>query len=268
MKIPHHSLSIPVWLCIVVAIKPIWHSLIAGYSEYTLFVWGTWLMGALMLFGTPIVMSFLEYYWKPSWLFKYKIQPDARPPTRQELEDAWFVAILNHIFVGFPLILVSFYLWKGTAHGPLPDWKTFIFDMLVFIIVEDILFYSSHRLFHHPKLYPTIHKMHHKWHSPCTISTTHAHPIEHLVANLTPLLAGPILMSSHLFSFWAWLGYGLYSTLHSHSGFHIPGGSHATEHDIHHQLLNCNYGIGIVDAVMGTLVTELPEKKLSKTNIG
>lgn len=48
-------------------------------------------------------------------------------------------------------------------------------------------------------------QIHHEFTAPCGLAAVYAHPVEHLLCNLTPLLLGPLLLGSHLLTTWLWL---------------------------------------------------------------
>lgn len=94
-----------------------------------------------------------------------------------------------------------------------------------------LLFY---RLAHHPRVYKHIHKIHHEWTAPIGIIGIYAHPLEHLISNLTPIFSGPLLMGSHIATFWLWFCLAYMSTIISHSGYHFPFLPSPEAHDFHH----------------------------------
>lgn len=51
----------------------------------------------------------------------------------------------------------------------------------------------------------TTQQMHHEFTAPCGVAAVYAHPVEHVLCNLTPLLLGPLLLGSHLLTTWLWL---------------------------------------------------------------
>lgn len=52
-------------------------------------------------------------------------------------------------------------------------------------VVFDILYYIIHRfVFHHPRLFRSVHAIHHHSINPYFISTFYAHPLEHLITYL------------------------------------------------------------------------------------
>ena len=71
---------------------------------------------------------------------------------------------------------------------------TEIFNVIIFIIIQDLWFYTWHRLFHVNTYLQSIHKIHHKLFTPFT--AWHVRPLEHLIINIgsviVPLLYVPI----------------------------------------------------------------------------
>jgi len=65
-----------------------------------------------------------------------------------------------------------------------PDLKEIVGQILFFMLSEDFFFYWGHRLLHHPKLYPYIHKIHHEYNITVSLCAEYAHPFEFLVANI------------------------------------------------------------------------------------
>nr|KAG5695760.1 hypothetical protein BaRGS_013848 [Batillaria attramentaria] len=135
----------------------------------------------------------------------------------------------------------------------LPTFHWALFELIVFVLVEEIGFYYSHRLMHHPKIYKYIHKRHHEWTAPIGIVSIYAHPVEHVLSNLIPPALGPILMGAHLANAWLWFGLALLSTTVAHCGYHFPFLPSPEAHDYHHLKFNQNYGVlGVLDRLHGT----------------
>jgi len=86
----------------------------------------------------------------------------------------------------------------------------------------------------------------------------YAHPIEFLVSNIGPVVAGPLLFRSHLLTTWLWLIIALIGTINHHSGYKLPGilGSGLSNpgfHDFHHAQFTNNFGLlGVLDRLHGT----------------
>eukprot|EP01103_Thecamoeba_quadrilineata_P016160 TRINITY_DN5328_c0_g1_i2.p1 TRINITY_DN5328_c0_g1~~TRINITY_DN5328_c0_g1_i2.p1 ORF type:complete len:158 (-),score=5.01 TRINITY_DN5328_c0_g1_i2:51-524(-) len=136
-----------------------------------------------------------------------------------------------------------------------PHVQKILLDLTAFIIVEEILFYYSHRLLHHPYFYKRIHKQHHKFKAPIGLAAMYAHWIEFTFSNVLPLLAGPLIMRSHLVTIWIWYFLGVVGTVTHHSGYNFPWllGLNPQFHDFHHSSFNYNFGVlGVLDQIHGT----------------
>ncbi len=68
-----------------------------------------------------------------------------------------------------------------------------------------------------------IHKIHHEWQAPIGLVSLYAHPFEHVVSNLFPVLLGPMLCGSHVALLWVWFHFGICTTINTHCGYHFPG---------------------------------------------
>ena len=121
--------------------------------------------------------------------------------------------ILTPAFTAFDLLTHGFhytYLME--------DWPTttqVIGQFMFFLIVEDVTFYWSHRLLHHPQFY-WIHKKHHQYNISITLAATYAHPIEFILGNALPFGIGYRLLSDvtnvHLVTIIVWSVYRLIET--------------------------------------------------------
>lgn len=175
----------------------------------------------------------------PHVLRKYKVQPQTNEPVdKKVLIDAVKIILFNQAFVGIPLAYVSYYLKKRNGFPEdfraVPSFERVLLDLAVCILVDEIGFYYSHRLFHNKFFYKHVHKKHHLWQSPIAITATYCHPLEHMLSNILPVAGGSVIMQSHTSITWLWLMLATLTTLNNHSGYHLPF-SHSSEfHDFHH----------------------------------
>lgn len=202
-------------------------------------------------------LIFLDVTGTPSFLLNYKVQPDKNCPlSLKDLKKIYHRVLFNQIIVGLPMSFVSFYLmkWRGCpTNGDLPTFQWVLLEITIFTLIEEVGFYYSHRILHHPSLYKHIHKIHHEWTAPIGLVALYAHPIEHLVSNMLPPIIGPILMGSHLATAWLWFALVLLSTTVAHSGYHFPFLPSPEAHDFHHLKFTQNFGVlGFLDRLHGT----------------
>lgn len=211
--------------------------------------------GGFWLFN--IFLIILDMTGRPKYLMRYKIQESKNiPVNRRKLMSAIFWVIFNQTVVGFPLIYFSFVLmkWRGCSFGrDLPTFHWVVFELVIFTLVEEIAFYYSHRLLHHPMFYKHIHKMHHEWTAPIGVTSIYAHPIEHIFSNMIPPIAGPLLTGAHIATAIMWFTLALVSTTVSHCGYHFPFLPSPEAHDFHHLKFVNNFGVlGVLDRLHGT----------------
>lgn len=192
---------------------------------------------------------------EPKFIMKYKIQEDKKM-DRSKFLKAIRVCMFNQ-FVGF---LVSFPIYffaerRGITFtaDELPTFQWFMVELCAYILVEEVGFYYTHRLGHHPRLYKHFHKIHHEWTAPISIIGIYAHWLEHIISNLLPVTLGPILMGSHIASLVLWSCMAITSTQISHGGYHLPFLPSPEAHDYHHLKFINNFGmLGVLDRFHGT----------------
>ena len=78
----------------------------------------------------------------------------------------------------------------------------------------------------------------------------YAHPLEHLLCNLLPIIITGYLFRLDWICFNIWLVIVTINTLITHSDYKLIG----KEHDYHHKYRTCNYGTSVImDYLLGTL---------------
>lgn len=191
---------------------------------------------------------------------RWKVQGGAPRPTWADYWKCAKQVVFNQLFVSFPMIVAMHHAMQWRTNGtyttleawPLSFW-TFLADIAVILLWEELLFYYSHRLAHWGPLYRLIHKRHHEFRAPVAMAALYAHPMEHLVCNLVPVHFGCFIMGSHLSTCAIWYTLAVVNTLNSHSGWHLPLTPSPEAHDYHHLVFNENFGVlGILDYVHQT----------------
>jgi sterol desaturase/sphingolipid hydroxylase (fatty acid hydroxylase superfamily) len=197
------------------------------------------------------VFYLIDMYSSETFKLKHKVQNNIRI-TSSQYANAFYVSFRNWVLIGFPyLALISKINEKSFSESELnnnfPTVGILLRDLLVYAAVEEILFYSFHRVLHRGSFYATIHKVHHSFTAPCAISAIYSHPVEHLFSNVMPVSMGPLLMRSHPISSMIWGIIVLYSTMFVHSGYDFSQYNKFLFpspyfHDWHHEKFNENFG--------------------------
>eukprot|EP00298_Acanthocystis_sp_HF-20_P030332 c9459_g1_i1.p1 GENE.c9459_g1_i1~~c9459_g1_i1.p1 ORF type:complete len:247 (-),score=86.76 c9459_g1_i1:73-792(-) len=197
------------------------------------------------------IFAALDYYFDSHGLLsKYKIQSNKVIDWRHYESSAKYV--MSHFFLvilPFTCVFGLLFDWRGCADfsDPIPSIGTCVLHLMGFVFVEEIGFYYTHRLSHHPLFYAAVHKRHHEWKSPVAITAIYAHPLEQIFTNLTPIVAGGFIFKSHIILVTIFLVIAVLNTLIAHCGYNFPY-LDAKKHDLHHSKTDVNYGfLGLCD---------------------
>lgn len=130
--------------------------------------------------------------------------------------------------------------WKLDDH---PSWYLWV-QFPLFIMFTDCLIYLIHRGLHHPLVYKTLHKPHHKWIVSTPFASHAFHPLDgfmqsipyHVFPFVFPLQKGSYIVLFVLINVW---------TVMIHDGDYLardPVINGAACHTVHHLYFNYNYG--------------------------
>ncbi|NXN93863.1 FXDC2 protein, partial [Rhinopomastus cyanomelas] len=226
-------------------------------DEWTIFLFGAAVVPGLAFWCFNGILLVADVTGKPTFITRYRIQQGKNDPVdTKKLRQAIYTVLFNQFFVSLPMLVPMFYVmewWGNTFHKELPTFRWFLVELSVFTLLEEILFYYTHRLVHHPLLYKNVHKKHHEWTAPIGVVSIYAHPLEHILSNTLPVMTGPMVMGSHIVSIATWFSLALITTSISHCGYHLPFLPSPEFHDFHHLKFNQCYGVlGVLDYLHGT----------------
>ncbi|XP_028839182.1 fatty acid hydroxylase domain-containing protein 2 [Denticeps clupeoides] len=226
-------------------------------KEASLFFVGTMLVPTGMFWLFNGIFMLADTTGKPSFITRYRIQLDKNNPVDSaHLHHAIKIVLRNQLFYSAPMVFVTYMIMQATGDPispQLPHFHWVLLELSICGLLEEILFYYSHRLFHHPAIYKHVHKIHHEWTAPVGVVALYAHPLEHVLSNMLPALVGPVLLRSHLSTTCLWFTLALLVTTISHCGYHLPFLPSPEFHDFHHLKFNQCYGVlGVLDRLHGT----------------
>jgi len=201
-------------------------------------------------FGLAGYLQYEFYIKRKDQAQEWKCQPNKWLTPENERHEV-LLGSTNMVIGGIISGVVATYILNG---GPSQMYFTpsehgycylVVSTVLVFLFVDGSAYYM-HRLFHIPFLYRTIHKHHHRYHSPTAFSSSAFHPFEFViyqtVFGIVPIFTVPIYSGAHIMV----LLYGYYYGMMHHSGImhkaFWPWQAETIWHDDHHKYFHTNFG--------------------------
>ncbi|KAL8674611.1 MAG: hypothetical protein Q9168_000986 [Polycauliona sp. 1 TL-2023] len=125
-----------------------------------------------------------------------------------------------------------------------PFWLYNILQFPLFICFTDFFIYWIHRGLHHPKVYRTLHKPHHKWIMPTPYASHAFHPLDGFAQSI-PYHVFPFIFPLNKIAYVALFAFINIWTVFIHDGEYVANSSivnGAACHTMHHLYFNYNYG--------------------------
>ena len=200
-----------------------------------------WVVGLIYLGFDNCDISSIKYYkvktWKKKKIPEYSLLP---------------IVIRNHIISALIYNLYISYTNKGLQNNDEIPLLYLFFQIGIFFSIFDIIFYIGHRLIHHNKLYPYIHKTHHNTHADIAISGYYMDIIDFIIEFMLPVYITTYILDLNIIVFFLSILIGQLNGLITHSGYNFPFIPYEKDHLYHHLELNHNYGILFMDYLFNT----------------
>ena len=188
--------------------------------------------------------------------------------------------IYFHTFIG---ILV--WKWRGICDADYVFWSQSrlwwmvnplycILYLVLYGLVADLIFYSTHRLLHESCfLYQNVHKVHHEWVDSFGIASSASSVWENFIVGIPTLTFTPMVLKMPIGYAYVMMSLGGINTICGHSGYEKVfgicklGKLGGVPHDYHHHFRDCEYGTGgLCDLVLRTRMEDVfPWKDLMCT---
>jgi plant 4alpha-monomethylsterol monooxygenase len=220
-------------------------------SERWLFTAVVWGAHELAFFAT---WGFFALLFARGVATRFQVAAGKAPPedlSRRAVKDV----LGGHVLLLAITAFVLFPSWSamgGKSGAPLPSLFEIAWQLVAFILLQDTIFYWSHRALHIPRLFKAIHVKHHTFRHVRGHASEYAHPVE-AIANLVAFMLPPIVLGAHLLTFGIWVLVRVVETVEAHSGYAFT--RLASRHAFHH--LYAAKGclgsfFGVWDRIMGT----------------
>tara|TARA_Y100000389_G_scaffold39084_2_gene33468 strand:+ start:449 stop:1159 length:711 start_codon:yes stop_codon:yes gene_type:complete len=177
--------------------------------------------------------------------------------------------ILFNITLLLSVGVLGIYLFYDILDFSTPTFGTFVLQLALIFIIDDLYFYLYHAALHTKFLYKRIHKTHHRSTMPIPMEYIFTHPLEWLFGAIGPFIGLAVIAifipQINIYAFWVMIALRNLHELQIHSGIKsskiissIPLYGTAEHHDLHHSKNNGNYAstFTLWDKVFGTEITK------------
>lgn len=232
-----------------------WASIVAAHDPNNLLLIGSAIIQLITFYIPALISCFVL---PPLGLpYPKKSQPPSKQPSYRQAIKGGAISLRNSLLVFCLQVLSQRYVldepqFRVTA--PLPPPTEVIRCFAVAVMIREAMFYYTHRMFHHPRVYKHIHKKHHEFVAPVALAAQYATFTEHLLANVVPVVVPCALQDAHIISFWCFQAFATGFATLDHAGWDV-GVWTQKHHDDHHKVFDREFGtIGVMDWIHGTRV--------------
>jgi len=199
-----------------------------------------WLFGLVLYFGFA-TLSFVFVFDKATLKHPKFLKNQVRMEIAQATKAMPLMALLTALCMVAEVRGYS-KLYDDASSAPFKGYNIVQFPF--FVLFTDFLIYWIHRGLHHPRLYKTLHKPHHKWVVPTPYASHAFHPLDGFAQSI-PYHLFPFLFPLQKFAFIALFGFINFWTIFIHDGEYYANSpiiNGAACHSLHHSYFNFNYG--------------------------
>ena len=172
----------------------------------------------------------------------YRIEPLEKTKVINEYNKIIPNVCLN-IIVTQPFFYLSNYYYRIITKNN----NSFFYNYLVWVLISDLIFYTTHRILHLKRFY-FLHALHHSYRYTFGIGAIYSHPIEFIVNNLGSLIVPILILGIPQYQVCFIIIITSFITVVISHGGYIKDQSHL----IHHLKCKYNYGLFITDYIFGT----------------
>ncbi len=225
------------------------------------------------LFFAGIAFYIFYKIYDKAWR-KYKIQLKL-PATSDYYREIGYSLLTATIFAIVGILIFRTPLRNYTQlYRNIGDWGWWYWalSIILMLIIHDTYFYWTHRAMHHPRLFKTFHRIHHKSTNPSPWAAFAFHPLESIV-EVGVIIPIVILIPIHWTALVVWLNLMMLYNVYGHLGYELYPknfGKHpigkwmntSVNHNMHHKYFKGNYGLyfRFWDEWMGTTHPKYEQK--------
>lgn len=210
------------------------------YRQFISLFFITWFGGAAIYFIVS-TLSYIFVFDKTTFKHPKFLKDQIKMEIKQACSSMPGMALLTAPCFWLELQGYS-KLYDALEDGP-GMWYDFL-QFPLFILFTDCLVYFIHRGLHHPLVYKTLHKPHHKWIMPTPYASVAFHPVDGFLQS-TPYHLFPFVFPLQKFAYLGLFVFVQIWTVFIHDGEYVsnsPVVNGAACHSLHHSRFDFNYG--------------------------